>query len=117
MVRAVFEDAHNYMKSGQLLRQVINRINEVDFNNLAGQQHRRIAGGALAAAVIASGVFVAVAPSASAKRRQCGSFTDATASWWDQYVYDYDNYGFNDSRADYAVQHYVAAIRQANAGC
>ena len=39
VVRAVFEDAYNYMKSGQLLRQVINRINEVDFNNLADRQH------------------------------------------------------------------------------
>jgi type I restriction enzyme M protein len=34
VVRDVFEDAYNYMKSGQLMRQVINRINEVDFNDL-----------------------------------------------------------------------------------
>ncbi len=33
VVREVFGDAYNYMKSGQLLRQVINRINEIDFNN------------------------------------------------------------------------------------
>lgn len=39
VVRAVFEDAYNYMKSGQLMRQVINKINEVDFNNLAERQH------------------------------------------------------------------------------
>jgi type I restriction enzyme M protein len=39
VVRAVFEDAYNYMKSGQLLRQVINKINDVDFNNLADKQH------------------------------------------------------------------------------
>jgi type I restriction enzyme M protein len=39
VVRAVFEDAYNYMKSGQLLRQVVNKINEVDFNNLADRQH------------------------------------------------------------------------------
>lgn len=32
VVRGVFEDAYNYMKSGTLLRQVINRINEIDFN-------------------------------------------------------------------------------------
>jgi type I restriction enzyme M protein len=38
-VRAVFEDAYNYMKSGQLLRQVTNKISEVDFNNLAERQH------------------------------------------------------------------------------
>jgi type I restriction enzyme M protein len=39
VVRAVFEDAYNYMKSGQLMRQVINKINQVDFNNLAERQH------------------------------------------------------------------------------
>jgi type I restriction enzyme M protein len=39
VVRAVFEDAYNYMKSGQLLRQVINKINEINFNNLADKQH------------------------------------------------------------------------------
>ena len=39
MVRDVFEDAYNYMKSGQLMRQVVNKINGVDFNNLAERQH------------------------------------------------------------------------------
>jgi type I restriction enzyme M protein len=39
VVRDVFEDAYNYMKSGQLLRQVINKINDVDFNNLVERQH------------------------------------------------------------------------------
>lgn len=39
VVRAVFEDAYNYMKSGQLLRQVVNKITEVDFNDLAERQH------------------------------------------------------------------------------
>ncbi|MEJ1382033.1 MAG: class I SAM-dependent DNA methyltransferase [Candidatus Sedimenticola sp. (ex Thyasira tokunagai)] len=33
VVRTVFEDAYNYMKSGTLMRQVINKINEIDFNN------------------------------------------------------------------------------------
>lgn len=33
VVRSVFEDAYNYMKSGTLMRQVINKINEIDFNN------------------------------------------------------------------------------------
>jgi type I restriction enzyme M protein len=33
VVRGVFEDAINYMKSGHLMRQVINKVNEVDFNN------------------------------------------------------------------------------------
>jgi len=39
VVRDVFEDAYNYMKSGQLMRQVVNRINEIDFNNLKERQH------------------------------------------------------------------------------
>ncbi|MFZ4607803.1 MAG: N-6 DNA methylase, partial [Caulobacter sp.] len=39
VVRDVFGDAYNYMKSGQLLRQVVNKINEVDFNDLAERQH------------------------------------------------------------------------------
>jgi len=33
VLRGVFEDAYNYMKSGTLLRQVINKICEIDFNN------------------------------------------------------------------------------------
>ena len=39
MVRSVFEDAYNYMKSGQLMRQVVNAINDIDFNNLTERQH------------------------------------------------------------------------------
>ncbi|MCM2549243.1 MULTISPECIES: HsdM family class I SAM-dependent methyltransferase [Burkholderia] len=39
VVRAVFEDAYNYMKSGQLMRQVINKISGVDFNDLAERKH------------------------------------------------------------------------------
>jgi type I restriction enzyme M protein len=39
MVRSVFEDAYNYMKSGQLMRQVINKINTIDFNSLIERQH------------------------------------------------------------------------------
>ena len=39
MVRDVFEDAYNYMKSGQSIRQVVNKINEIDFNNLTERQH------------------------------------------------------------------------------
>jgi type I restriction enzyme M protein len=39
VVRNVFEDAYNYMKSGQLIRQVINKIQEgVDFNK-AQERH------------------------------------------------------------------------------
>jgi type I restriction enzyme M protein len=39
VVRNVFEDAYNYMKSGQLLRQVINKLQEgVDFNK-AQERH------------------------------------------------------------------------------
>ena len=32
LLRGVFEDAFNYMKNGTLLRQVINKLNEIDFN-------------------------------------------------------------------------------------
>jgi type I restriction enzyme M protein len=32
VVRDVFEDAYNYMKSGHLMRQVINKLNEINFN-------------------------------------------------------------------------------------
>lgn len=39
IVADVFEDAYNYMKSGQLIRQMLNKINEVDFNNLSDRQH------------------------------------------------------------------------------
>src|SRR6266403_208647 len=39
VVKDVFEDAYNYMKSGQLMRQVVNKISDVDFNNLAERQH------------------------------------------------------------------------------
>jgi len=31
IVRAVFEDSYNYMKSGTLMRQVINKLNQIDF--------------------------------------------------------------------------------------
>lgn len=33
IVKTVFEDANNYMKDGVLLRQVINVLNEIDFND------------------------------------------------------------------------------------
>ena len=39
VVRDVFEDAYNYMKSGQSMRQVVNKINGIDFNNLTERQH------------------------------------------------------------------------------
>ena len=32
LIRMTFEDANNYMKSGTLLRQVVNKINGIDFN-------------------------------------------------------------------------------------
>ncbi len=38
VVRNVFEDAYNYMKSGTLMRQVINKISEIDFNT-ANDRH------------------------------------------------------------------------------
>jgi type I restriction enzyme M protein len=39
VVKAVFEDAYNYMKDGQLIRQVVNKITEVNFNDLAERKH------------------------------------------------------------------------------
>ncbi len=47
VVRSVFEDAYNYMKSGTLMRQVINKINEINFNktddmNLFGDIYEQI---------------------------------------------------------------------------
>ena len=33
VIHNVFEDAYNYMKSGTLIRQVVNKINEINFNN------------------------------------------------------------------------------------
>lgn len=39
VVRGVFGDAYNYMKSGHLMRQVVNKIAEVDFNDLSQRQH------------------------------------------------------------------------------
>ena len=48
VVRSVFEDAYQYMKSGTLLRQVINKLNEgVDFNDsknrhLFGEMYEQI---------------------------------------------------------------------------
>jgi len=32
VVQSIFEDSYNYMKSGTLLRQVINKLNEINFN-------------------------------------------------------------------------------------
>ena len=32
VVCEVFEDSYNYMKNGTLIRQVVNKINEIDFN-------------------------------------------------------------------------------------
>ncbi|MDQ3420878.1 MAG: type I restriction-modification system subunit M [Acidobacteriota bacterium] len=39
VVRGVFQDAYNYMKSGQLMRQVVNKITGIDFNDLKEKQH------------------------------------------------------------------------------
>jgi type I restriction enzyme M protein len=38
IVREVFADAYNYMKSGTLIRQVVNKINAIDFN-VASERH------------------------------------------------------------------------------
>jgi len=33
LIQSLFEDAYNYMKSGHLMRQVVNKINEINFNS------------------------------------------------------------------------------------
>jgi type I restriction enzyme M protein len=38
VIVSVFEDAYNYMKSGTLMRQIINKINEINFNSSADKQ-------------------------------------------------------------------------------
>ena len=38
IVKEVFEDAYNYMKSGTLIRQVLNKLNSIDFN-IASEKH------------------------------------------------------------------------------
>lgn len=35
VVRSLFEDAYNYMKNGTLIRQVLNKVNEIDFHTQA----------------------------------------------------------------------------------
>lgn len=39
IVKEVFEDNYNYMKSGTLIRQVVNKINEIDFNKKDDKHH------------------------------------------------------------------------------
>ncbi|MEK7637447.1 MAG: class I SAM-dependent DNA methyltransferase [Patescibacteria group bacterium] len=38
LIKEVFADSYNYMKSGTLIRQVVNKLNEVDFNK-QGDRH------------------------------------------------------------------------------
>ena len=39
VVKEVFKDSYNYMKSGQLLRQVINKVDQINFNSLKDRKH------------------------------------------------------------------------------
>lgn len=39
IVREVFADSYNYMKSGTLIRQVINKLNEINFNSAEDRHH------------------------------------------------------------------------------
>lgn len=39
VVKEVFEDNYNYMKSGTLIRQVVNKLNEIDFNKKDDRHH------------------------------------------------------------------------------
>lgn len=39
LIKEVFSDSYNYMKSGTLIRQVINKINEINFNKMDNRHH------------------------------------------------------------------------------
>ena len=39
LIKEIFSDSYNYMKSGTLIRQVINKINEIDFNKKDDRHH------------------------------------------------------------------------------
>lgn len=39
LLKEVFADSYNYMKSGTLIRQVVNKINEIDFNKKDDRHH------------------------------------------------------------------------------
>lgn len=39
IVKEVFRDSYNYQKSGTLIRQIINKINEIDFNSSEDRQN------------------------------------------------------------------------------
>src|SRR5690606_10493346 len=39
LIREIFRDSYNYMKSGTLIRQVVNQLNEIDFNNQDDRHH------------------------------------------------------------------------------
>ncbi len=39
LVKEIFNDTFNYMKSGTLIRQVVNKLNEVDFNKADDRHH------------------------------------------------------------------------------
>lgn len=39
LVKEIFNDTFNYMKSGTLIRQVVNKLNEVDFNRSEDRHH------------------------------------------------------------------------------
>ncbi|MCL1665784.1 type I restriction-modification system subunit M [Elizabethkingia ursingii] len=39
IIKSVFNDTYNYMKSGNLFRQVINEINKIDFSNKNKERH------------------------------------------------------------------------------
>lgn len=39
LIREIFNDSFNYMKSGVLIRQVVNKLNEVNFNNQDDRHH------------------------------------------------------------------------------
>jgi hypothetical protein len=79
---------------------------------------RRIVGGALAAAAIASGVGVLAAPTAAAMPQRCGVLIQQHQSAFRQWVFAKSTYGENSPRAQAADRAQVIALaRVSNAGC
>jgi hypothetical protein len=79
---------------------------------------RRIVGGVLAVAAIASGVGLLAAPTAAAMPRRCAVLIDQHQSAFRQWVFAKSTYGENSPRAQAADRAQVIALARIDAaGC
>jgi hypothetical protein len=79
---------------------------------------RRIVGGALVAAAIASGVGIVAAPTAAARPRQCAQLISTQQSAFRQWQYMSVTYGSESAGAQAADRAQVIAMARADAaGC